>query len=188
MVHITVRPEMLEVNNVNGTVVGTLSYDADIDTFIGGLTEVLGGPPSEVKEIPGGHEWHPTTRYIWPGVTVADDHEPDGYSQDMNVNIRFTHPVVGNGITVSTVQGFRPGDSLQAFASELGETWHGNGYDEFPAETGPDIGPRGYDSWTDTYWKYANANAVSVNSFGGVDTPDATSVIFAPWNFGIGHV
>jgi hypothetical protein len=186
--HITVRPEQLDLLDSAGLVVTELSYDADAAVFVDAVSTALGGPPS-VKEWPGGHEWFASTRYTWPGVEVSDDHEPSGVTSDMNVNIRFTHPVVGNGITVSTVQGFRPGDDLEAFAGVLGEDWTATEYHEFPAETGPDVGERGYDSWTNTSWRYANANAVSVSSWGG-PAADATvtSVIFAPWNFGIGHV
>jgi hypothetical protein len=186
--HITARPEHLDLVNSAGLVVTELSYDADAAVFVDAVSDALGGPPS-VEERPGGHEWFASTRYTWPGVAVADDHEPAGISVDMNVNIRFTHPVVGDGITVSTVQGFRPGDDLEAFAGELGEDWNASDYHEFPAETGPDIGDRMYDSWTAMYWKYANANAVSVSDW-GAPAADATvtSVIFAPWNFGLGHV
>lgn len=186
--HITVRPERLDLVNSMGIVVAELSYDADAAAFVDAVSNALGGPPS-VEERPGGHEWFASTRYTWPGVAVADDHEPTGISADMNVNIRFTHPVVGDGITVSTVQGFRPGDDLEAFAGELAEDWLASDYHEFPAETGPDIGERGYDSWANTFWEYANANAVSVSDWGGPGAdPTVTSVIFAPWNFGIGHV
>ena len=185
--HITVRPEHLELVNGTGLVVAELSYDAEADVFVDTLSEALGGTPG-VVERPGGHEWFPTTRYTWPGAEVIDDHEPSGMSSDMNVSVRFTHPIVGNGISVSTVQGFRPGDDLQAFADAVGEPWHGSGYDEVPAETGPDIGERMYYAWHETYLSYANANAVSVNQWNGGDDPTVTSVIFAPWNFGIGHV
>jgi hypothetical protein len=185
--HIIVRPEHLDLVNVAGIVVAELSYDADAAVFVDAVSTALGGPPT-VTERPGGHEWFAWTRYTWPGVEVSDDHEPAGVSADMNVNIRFTHPIVGNGITVSTVQGFRPGDDLEAFAGELGEQWHASDYHEFPAETGPDVGERGYDPWTKTYWERANANAVSVSDWGGPADPTVTSVIFAPWNFGIGHV
>lgn len=183
--HLTVRPEQLELRSTDGTVVGTLSYDADIEVFIDTLAATLGGPPA-VEESPGGIESHPSTRYIWPGALVIDDHEPDGLIDDMNVNVRFTHPVIGNGVTVSTVQGFRPGDDLEAFAEELGEKWHGEGPHDFPAETGPQLGPNGIDGWTST--PRANANAVSVNDWIGWNHPEVTSSIMAPWNFGIGHV
>lgn len=184
--HIVVRPEHLDLANSSGVVVEQLSYDAEAGEFVDTLAGVLGGPP-DVEERPGGHEWHPWTSYSWPGVVVSDDHEPPEYPSDMNVMVRFTHPVVGNGLSVSTTQGFRPGDDLRALADQLGEEWHGTGYDEFPVETGPDLGERMYDSWNDTYWEYANANAVSVNQWGSND-PSVTSVITAPWNFGIGHV
>ena len=118
---------------------------------------------------------------------VDDDHEPSEYPSDMNVAVRFTHPIVGDGISVSTIQGFRPGDDLRAFAADLGEEWHGGEYESFPAETGPDVGERGYDEWNDTYWEYANAYAVDVSQV-YVPEPGVTSVVSAPWNFGIGHV
>lgn len=183
---IIVRPEHLDLANSSGLVVEELSYDADAESFVDTMSNVLGGPP-DVEERPGGHEWWPNTTYRWPGVAVVDDHEREGTESDMNVSVRFTHPIVGNGISVATVQGFRPGDDAKAFATQLDETWHGNGYESFPAETGPDIGERGYDGWTDTYWEHANANAVAVDVSDG-SQPPVTSVIFAPWNFGIGHV
>jgi hypothetical protein len=185
--HLTVRPEHLDLENARGDVVSTLSYDADAEVFIETLSHVLGGDPA-VEERPGGHEWSPSTRYTWPGLAVADDHERDGYSFDMNVSISITHPVVANGITVSTIQGFRPGDDLQAVAEELGEDWHETGYNSFPAETGPELGERMYFEWDDTYAEYADANAVSVSNWADNPDPSVTSVIQAPWNFGIGHV
>ncbi|SIN70182.1 hypothetical protein [Agromyces cerinus] len=184
---IVVRPEQLDLVNRAGVVVGELSYDAEAVAFVDTISNVLGGPP-DVEERPGGHEWFPWTKYTWPGAVVIDDHEPEGISSDMNVAVEFTHPVVGDGISVATVQGFRPGDDAQAFAAEVGVTWHGNGFDQFPAETGPDIGERGYDEWAGTYWEYANANAVAVSLWSRSSDPAVTSVLQAPWNFGIGHV
>lgn len=184
--HITVRPEHLDLVNGAGIVVGELSYDADAATFVDTISAVLGGPP-DVEERPGGHEWHAWTSYTWPGLVVSDDHEPSEYPSDMNVAVRFTHPVVGDGISVSTIQGFRPGDDLRAFVDELGEEWHEEGLNSFPAETGPEIGERRYDEWNDTYWEYANAYAVDVSQV-YVPQPGVTSVVSAPWNFGIGHV
>lgn len=185
--HITVRPEHLDLENSSSDIVATLSYDADAEMFVDTLSDVLGGEPT-VEERPGGHEWSPSTRYTWPGLAVVDDHEREGHSSDMNVSVNFTHPVVANGISVSTVQGFRPGDDLRAFADELGEEWHETGSNSFPAETGPEIGERMYFEWDDTYGKYANANAVSVNTWPNNTDPSVTSAILAPWNFGIGHV
>lgn len=184
--HLVVRPEHLDLADSAGLVVSELSYDADAESFVDAMSDVLGGPP-DVEERPGGHEWWPTTRYTWPGVTVVDDHEREGITMDMNLSVQFTHPVVGNGISVSTIQGFRPGDDARAFAAELEQTWSGSGYESFPAETGPEVGERGYDAWTETYWEHANANAVAVNVWSG-SQPPVTSVILAPWNFGIGHV
>lgn len=183
---IVVRPEQLDLENDAGIVVGQLSYDAEAVAFVAAISNVLGGPP-DVEERPGGHEWFPWTKYSWPGAVVIDDHEPDGISADMNVAVEFTHPIVGDGISVATAQGFRPGDDAQALAAELGETWHGTGYDEFPAETGPDIGERAYSEWDGTYGA-ANANAVAVSQWNRENDPTVTSVIRAPWNFGIGHV
>jgi hypothetical protein len=185
--HITVRPEHLELMLDDGTLIDTLSYDADVDTFVGALTEAFGDSPS-VEELPGGHEWHPATRYTWPGVTVNDDHEYGDMVSDMNVNIRFTHPIVAGGVSVSTVQGFQPGDSIRAFADRIGEEWRDGEYSDFPAETGPDIGERMYDSYNDTYSERANANAVAVSEWHGNPNGSTGSEIHAPWNFGIGHV
>lgn len=189
--HITVRPEFLELHAADATLIQELSYDADADTFINTLTEALGGTPS-VKEYAGGHEWWASSRYSWPGVTVTDDHEEDGIQSDMNVSVTFTHPIVADNVSVSTVQGYRPGDDLKAFAAQLGEKWYEpdvSPINDFPAETGPDIGPRGYDEWNDTYWERANANSVSVSSWTGLEGPPASgSIIRAPFNYGIGHV
>lgn len=118
--HLVVRPEHLDLVNGAGVVVRELSYDAEAQAFVDALSGVLGGPP-DVEERPGGHEWLPTTRYTWPGVIVVDDHESGEHEADMNVSVRFTLPLVGSGIGVSTMQGFRPGDDPRAFAEELGE-------------------------------------------------------------------
>ena len=184
--HITVRPEHLDLVNGAGIVVGELSYDADAGTFVDTISTVLGGPP-DVEEHPGGHEWHAWTSYTWPGLVVSDDHEPSGYPSDMNV---------GSGSRIRSWATGSPSRRCRASGpaticgrSPIGWARNGTrtGYDEFPVETRADLGERMYDSWTDTYWKYANANAVSVNQWSGND-PSVTSVISAPWNFGIGHV
>jgi hypothetical protein len=189
--HITVRPELLELHADDGSLIQELSYDADAAAFIATLSEALGGAPS-VKENPRGHEWWASTRYTWPGVTVTDDHEEGGVESDMNVSVTFTHPVVADNVSVSTVQGYRPGDDLEAFAAQLGEKWYEPGVspiNDFPAETGPEIGPRGYDEWTDTYWDRANANSVSVSNWAGSEgSPTSGTIIQAPFNYGIGHV
>ncbi len=184
---IVVRPEHLDLVDGDGAPLTTLSYDLDAVSFVDALSAVLGGDP-KVEERPGGHEWSPSTAYTWPGMQVVDDHEQGDYQADMNVAVQFTHPIIGDGVTVSTINGFRPGDSLRSFADELDERWNADGPNEFPAETGPEIGPRAGDFDTNTEWTYLNANAVSVNSFGQQLNPEATSSILAPWNFGIGHV
>ena len=175
---IVVRPEHLEFRDAGSVVVSTLSYDAEAAVFIDTLASVLGSEPDGHTESEGGNESWPTTEYWWDsGVRVHDDHEGKG-SIDMNVNVLFVNPVVGDGVTVSTVNGFQPGGDAEALAAELGEPWYGNGYDQVRAETGPAIGERFFDEYENAYSVAVNVWAYQAN----------VAAIFAPWNFGIGHV
>ncbi|WP_159600557.1 hypothetical protein [Agromyces humi] len=176
---IVVRPEYLEFRDAGGLLVSTLSYDAEAAEFIGTLSAVLGAAPDGETTSEGGMESWPTTEYWWGnGVRVFDEHEAEGISLDMNVNILFNDPVVGDGVTVQTITGFQPGDDGQSLAAELGEPWYGNGYDQVRAETGPILGEGSLDG-------YENAYSVAINTWDYYSENDA---IFAPWNFGIGHV
>lgn len=175
-VELVVRPERLELVDADGTVVGDLSYDADATAFIAALTTALAAAPT-VEEHAGGLETWPTTVYTWEGLQVADDHEEAG-PIDLNLAVRVTTAVVGDGLAVRTVTGFRPGDDAAALAAELGEPWAGNGWDQVRAETGEPIGPQTLE--------YENAYSVAVNTWPVDD--GAGSWLYAPWNFGVGHV
>ncbi|HET6672249.1 MAG TPA: hypothetical protein VFG92_02645 [Agromyces sp.] len=97
----------------------------------------------------------------------------------MNVSVLFSSPTVGDGVAVRTVNGFQPGDDAHALAVGLGEPWYGNGYDQVRVETGEPIGEQ------QPYTEYENAFSVAVNTW---EWEGASNTVFAPWNFGIGHV
>lgn len=176
---IVVRPEFLELRDSADALVVTLSYDADTTTVVDTLASVLASEPSQTESA-GGLESPPSTAYHWDGVRVWDDHEgSEGWGQiDMNVSVLFSLPVIGDGVSVRTSTGFEPGGDAQALAAELGQPWYGNGIDQVRAETGEPIGERNFGS-------YENAYSVAVN---GWETDGRTGAVFAPWNFGIGHV
>jgi len=183
---IVVRPEQLEFMDAAGTVVATVSYDAEASEMISALTTVAGAAPAQA-DYPAGMETPARTEYTWPGIKLSDDHEElvsenglGGYgSLYMNVSVTFTEPTVGNGVVVRTVNGFQAGGDAEALAAELGEPWYGNGYDQVRVETGEPIGEQ------NPGHEYENAYSVAVNTW---EHEDASNVIFAPWNFGIGHV
>jgi hypothetical protein len=177
---IVVRPEYLELRDGAGTLVSTLSYDADTATFVGTLSTVFGAEPEQTDSA-GGMESPPSTQYWWgDGVRVWDDHDGSGDwgTIDMNVNVVFIAPVVGDGVTVSTSTGFAPGGDVEALATELGEPWYGNGYDQVRVESGEPIGEQNFQ-------EYENAYSVAVNAW---EAYGSSAAIFAPWNFGVGHV
>ena len=178
---IVVRPEYLELRDAAGTIVSTLSYDADTPTFIGTLSTVFAAEPGEA-ESSGGIETPPNTEYWWgDGVRVWDDHDgSDGWGTiDLNVRVLFIAPVVGDGVTVSTITGFVPGGDVEALAADLGEPWSGNGYDQVRVESGEPIGEH------QPHSEYENAYSVAVNAW---EAYGSSGAVFAPWNFGIGHV
>ncbi|MBT2499281.1 hypothetical protein J7E25_09240 [Agromyces sp. ISL-38] len=174
---IVVRPELLELHDAEGVVVATLSYDDEASLFMAALSTVLGAAP-EQSELSGGMESAPRTDYSWDGLLATDDHEGNG-PIDMNVSVVFTAPTVGDGVTVRTVNGFQPGGDAQALAAELGEPWYGNGADQVRVETGEPIGEQ------QPYSDYENAYSVAVNAW---EWQGSSNAVFAPWNFGIGHV
>lgn len=111
---IVVRPENLDLNDADGTTIQELSYDADAAEFVAALSGVLHATPA-VAEKPGGIEWSPSTEYVWPGVTLRDDHERGDYQQDMNLEVEFSLPMVGLG-----------SPSRRSRASSPALTWNGS--------------------------------------------------------------
>ncbi|MGI9822872.1 hypothetical protein [Agromyces sp. Marseille-Q5079] len=183
---IVVRPEQLELLDASDAVITTLSYDDEAAEFIGALTTVLGAAPAQ-SESEGGLESPPSTAYDWDGLSVRDDHEADVATEgegtydgiDMNVSVNFATPTVGDGVAVRTVNGFQPGGDAEALAAELGEPWYDNGYDQVRVETGAPIGE------PTPGIEYENAYSVAVNTW---EHDGVSNTVFAPWNFGIGHV
>lgn len=176
---ITVRPELLQLKDKKGVELGTISYDATADTFVDLFTDLMGSAPT-ITDTPGGHEWSPVTHYVWDGFELQDDHEQGDYEADMNVSVMFTEPELGpRHITVSTIQGFKPGDDLRWLAKYMDEPFHENSaHHQIQAEHGPPVGERLYDN------AYSNSHSVT----GQTTQTSDHSAIFAPWNFGIGHV
>jgi hypothetical protein len=176
---IAVRPEMLQLKDKNGVELGSISYDDTADKFVDLFTHLIGAAPT-VTDTPGGHEWSPVTHYEWDGFELLDDHEEGDYEADMNVSVMFTEPELGpRRITVSTIQGFKPGDDLRWLATYMDEPFDEDfEFHQIQAEHGPPIGEQmqGY--------VYSNSNSVT----GQTARTGDRSVIFAPWNFGIGHV
>lgn len=180
---IVVRPERLDLHDVDGTLVTSLSYDAEVSEFIGTLETVLGVAP-ELTSIDASGHTPPTTQYLWDGLEVRDDHEDQWHPDvptvliDMNVMVWATAPVIGDGVTVRTVGGFRPGDDSEALAAELGQP-SGADFAGLRVETGDPIGERnpGFDD-------VDNAYSVAVRDWWR--NPGQT-IILAPWNFGVGH-
>ncbi|MFT2815801.1 hypothetical protein [Leifsonia sp. A12D58] len=175
---IIVRPEILELKDSSGADVATLSYDAAAEEFVGLFTEILDADPV-VTEFPGGLETLPTTRYAWTGFELMDDHEHGDAQSDMNVSVKFTAPELGaRGITVSTIQGFKPGDDLRWLATYMDEPYYDDSeYQQIQAEHGPPIGEQEISG-------YSNSHSVA----GRTNYPEGGTAIYAPWNFGIGHV
>ncbi|WP_157425794.1 hypothetical protein [Agromyces salentinus] len=186
MAAIVVRPEHLDLVDSAGAVVTTLSYDAESAEFIDTLSTVLGAEPTP-SEHGGSLETPPRTEYDWDGVRVTDDLDAKVPTEngpiygeiDMNLSVLFTAPTVGDGVAVRTVNGFQPGGDAHALAIELGEPWYGNGYDQVRVETGEPIGEQ------QPYNEYENAYSVAVNTW---EWQGASNTVFAPWNFGVGHV
>ena len=185
--HITVRPEHLDLVNGAGIVVGELSYDADADTFVDTISTVLGGPP-DVEERPGGHEWHAWTSYTWPGLVVSDDHEPSEYPSDMNVarpvhapdrrqrHHRFDDPGIPAGRRPAGIRrGARRGVARGRSARR----------------SRPRPGRRSANAATTSGTTPTGSTRTPTRSTSSqvyVPQPGVTSVVSAPWNFGIGHV
>jgi hypothetical protein len=176
---IIVRPELLQLKDKEGALLGSISYDATAEVFVDLFTELMGAAPT-VTDTPGGIEALPVTHYSWSGFELQDDHEPGDYEADMNVSVTFTAAELGpRRITVSTIQGFKPGDDLRWLANYMDEPFYEESeFNQIQAEHGPPIGEQAQ------YNAYSNSNSVTGQNLYKHDG----SVIFAPWNFGIGHV
>ncbi len=122
--------------------------------FVAALRLVFGGEPA-VEEYPGSCcESRATTFYRWDEFQVGDDHmghfADDDHSVwipedgpdyvNMNLYVQVAGPVV-RGVAVTTAPGFEVGEDVGELAGRLGEPYDGNGYDEVPIETGPELGP-----------------------------------------------
>ncbi|WP_157415775.1 hypothetical protein [Agromyces allii] len=183
---IVVRPVQLDLLDVDGALVTTLSFDDETTAFVDALSIALGEEPQQT-EREGGLETAPWTQYAWTGLEVHDDHENQvptnggGVygSYELNVSVVFTAPAVGDGVAVRTIGGFQPGGDAETLAAELGEPWYGNGQDQVRVETGEPIGEQQPGN------PYENAYSVTVNTW---ELEGATAWITAPWNFGVGHV
>jgi hypothetical protein len=177
---IVVRPEHLDLLDAAGVIVTTLSYDADAATLVSTLSTVLAAEPTQT-ETAGGLESRPATQYLWEGVRVWDDDDSAelGGPDEMNVSVSFASAVVGDGVTVRTINGFQPGGDAESLADELGEPWYGNGQDMVRVETGEPVGEQQQGT------EYENAYSVAVNTW--VREGESNTVL-APWNFGVGHV
>ncbi|TFV99883.1 hypothetical protein [Orlajensenia leifsoniae] len=173
---IVVRPEMLQLLDAGGVEQGSISYDAEVEGFVALFTDLTGADPA-IEEHPGGMESWPSTSYTWDGVRVSDDHEGKG-PMDMNVDVTFSTPELGPAnVAVSTIQGFQPGDDLAWLAEYMDEPYNADSvWHEVQAEHGPVIGPQESET-------YSNSNSVVGRKWPNMDG----SVIFAPWNLGIGH-
>lgn len=166
---ITVRPEALELSDDAGTLITTVSYNDPIEHIVEVLTAALGAPP--VVEDHSGL----ATSYGWPGLRVSDDLRTGPGHLPMNVAVSFTAPLVGDGVTVTTVVGFRPGDDLEAYAASVGERWWPDGQNLIPLEYGPELGPSPIPGRLHAY-------AVAVEFWA---VPDAEgAAVFAPFDFG----
>jgi hypothetical protein len=176
---IIVRPDHLQFTDAAGVELRAVSYDADAGEFVDLFTDLMGAQPS-VREGPAGNHNPPFTEYTWDGFRLRDDHErADRYQADMNIDVLFLAPELGpRRIGVATVQGFKPGDDLRWLAEYMDEPPSSNGeFNQVQAEHGPPIGEQ------QPGFAYSNAYSVTGQKLNGHDG----SVIFAPWNFGVGH-
>ena len=169
---IVVRPEQLDLKSADGALISELSYDSDPPHFVDTLSAVLGAP-AEVDPDAGG------CGVRWAGVRVAWGPGATGPKHGMKNMVDFDRAIVGDGVSVVTVQGFKPGDDVSAFAAQRGRTYwttdSGAGQNLIDAEVGAELGPSPVAG-------YLNAHAVAVS-----DDPAApgASDIFAPFNFGV---
>jgi hypothetical protein len=179
---IVVRSEALELVDAAGSIIRRLSYDAPAEEFVGTLATVFGAEPA-TADWEGGMETPPRRDYEWEGFTVTDDLVGRDDPIDMNVSIMAAQAVVGDGVEIRTVDGFRPGDDMAAFAAATGADFAPGSATGLPAEFGPDLAVQS--DWS----SYPNANAVMVFNYEQREPGSGDpGWISAPWNFGIGHV
>jgi hypothetical protein len=175
-----VHPTGIDLTS-SGVVQLTLPYTATAQLFTSELAAAIGASPT-VKDQPSqDYRVADSTRYDWPGLVVVDDHLKEGGPGPSpegppTLFLTATAPTVGNGVTVKTVQGIRPGDSVASAARALNVD-ASSLYFDAPAETGPVLGPSQVEG-------RVNAPAVAVSQAAS----DATVVdIAAPANFGVAH-
>ncbi|MEL4320062.1 hypothetical protein WJX64_13685 [Leifsonia sp. YIM 134122] len=176
---IVVRPEYLQFIDESGAELQSISYDDAADAYVELFTDLMGAGP-DISDTPGGNESLPTTHYEWDGFVLRDDHESGDTEWDMNVSVTFTKAELGpRHIGVATTQGFQPGDDLGWLATYMNEPYDENAaFHQVQAEHGEPIGEQNPDN------PYSNSNSVA----GQDGFKQEGTVIFAPWNFGIGHV
>ncbi|MET0784540.1 MAG: hypothetical protein ABWY53_09430 [Leifsonia flava] len=176
---IVVRPEHLQFIDESGAELSVLSYDAAADEYVDIFTDLMGAAPV-ISDTPGGNETLPTTHYDWDGFILRDDHESEGQKWEMNVTVTFTKPQIGPRlIEVATIQGFQPGDDLRWLATYMDEPYdEAFDFHQIQAEHGSPIGEQQPGN------PYSNSYSVSGQNL----YQQEGTVIFAPWNFGIGHV
>lgn len=171
---IVVRPDRLDLQDAGGTVLRTLSYDDDTASFVEALTAVLDEAPI-VEDSFSGSDLVNTT-YTWRGLTVSDSLRTGLGYPVMNLGVTFDLPTLGDGVGVTTVSGFAPGDDLARFAASVGAKYHEETAQNLIAlESGPERGPSSVPG-------RINAYAVVGSDYGaGSGEP---SLVFAPFNFG----
>ena len=172
---IVVRPERLDLADSTGTVVRELSYDDDTTNFVQTLSAVLGEAPAIEEHSSENEVVH--RMYTWPGLRVSDQLRTGLGYQTMNVSVGFEAATLGDGVAVTTVSGFAPGQDLASYAASVGAAYYPEGAENIIAlETGPERGPSSRPE------RGPNAHAVAASDWGQTFT--SPSVVFAPFNFG----
>jgi hypothetical protein len=178
---IVVRPTGVDLVAA-GSIRNTLPYTESADEFTSQLAVVLGGPATEAFHASTDYRIADSTTYEWAGLTVADVHLKDGGPGPSpqgppTLSVVATKALVGDGITIRTVQGIQPGDTVISAATTLGLDPTASVFFVAPAETGPVLGPSRLTG-------QVNAAAVAVSQ----SSADPSVVdVRAPYNFGDGH-
>ncbi|MFF1633264.1 hypothetical protein [Leifsonia sp. NPDC058248] len=178
---IIVHPTGIDLT-ASGVVQMSLAYTATAELFTSQLAAAI-GTPAEVTQHPSqDYRMADSTSYEWPGLRIVDEHRKQGGpgpspSGTPTLFLVATGPVIGHGITIQTVQGIKPGDTVASVAAKLGVDPEASVYFEVPAETGPSLGPSAVEG-------EINAAAVAVGQ--AIGNPSVVNVL-APYNFGDGH-